>query len=219
MGATVTALSELSANFADEVAQGSVAFASTMVRDPSGVGPRRAGQRRRRCRLSVHGSARACRRGLVKVGSPPGLSSCAHTHDRSPRQHRRVGGLDSGLRLCGPEGGRSLALPSTRRAPVRFPRIGLLPPTASARVRRAATQWHRQNRPFGVRAIAQQGPPNELLERSLVDHVRTSPSATARTAMLRSGGRASTWRTARSTSFPVHRSRSRSGTTRRFGRW
>lgn len=31
MGATVTALSELSANFADETAQGSVAFASTMV--------------------------------------------------------------------------------------------------------------------------------------------------------------------------------------------
>lgn len=30
-GATVTALSELSANFADEVAQGSMAFASTMV--------------------------------------------------------------------------------------------------------------------------------------------------------------------------------------------
>ncbi len=31
VGATVTALSELSANFTDEAAQGSVAFASTMV--------------------------------------------------------------------------------------------------------------------------------------------------------------------------------------------
>lgn len=32
VGATLTALSELSANFADETAQGSVAFASTMTR-------------------------------------------------------------------------------------------------------------------------------------------------------------------------------------------
>ena len=36
-------------------------------RDPSGVGPRRAGQRRRRCRRSVDRSARASRRALVKV--------------------------------------------------------------------------------------------------------------------------------------------------------